>query len=119
MVSVELDVRGVGRARGQAREARARDSGCSRIGRWSSSGSVATIGCNSMRPKQTGEYKRSIELDITPDGDVKLSVKAGHAKPVEARTGVFNKMIREVMSRDVIMKEISRQMEPCPLKLSR
>ena len=62
-------------------------------------------------PEATGEYKRSIELDVMPNGDVKLSVKAGHAKPVEAMTGVFNKMVREVMSRDVIMKEISRQMD--------
>ena len=65
----------------------------------------------SNAPQATGEYVRSIELDISPTGDVRLSVKAGHAKPLEATTGIFNRMIKETMSRDIIMKEISRQME--------
>ena len=65
----------------------------------------------SNAPQATGEYVRSIELDISPTGDVRLSVKAGHAKPLEAMTGIFNRMIKETMSRDIIMKEISRQMD--------
>ena len=65
----------------------------------------------SNAPEASGLYKRSIELDVSPSGDVKLSVKAGHAKPLEATTGIFNKMIKATMSREEIAKEIDRQME--------
>ena len=65
----------------------------------------------SNAPEDSGLYKRSIELDVSPSGDVKLSAKAGHSKALEARTGTFNKMISEVMTRKHVMAEIGRQME--------
>ena len=110
MVSVELEVRGLVEAQ-QALEAKfeAFDDAVKRA--------LAIVGqrghdwLESNAPEATGAYKRSVSLDITPDGDVKVSVDVRYARAVEAHSGVFNKMIEETMSRKKVLEEIGRQME--------
>ena len=49
-------------------------------------------------PVLSGDYRRSVALEITPAGDVKLSISAPYAKAVAARQGIFNAMIKATMS---------------------
>ena len=65
-------------------------------------------------PELSGAYKRSVSLDVTPTGDVSISVGVKYAKTVEKYQRPFNEMIEAVMSRKHIMEEISRQMEVVP-----
>ena len=59
----------------------------------------------------SGAYKRSVSLDIEPDGSVRVSVDIKYAKALEKRQGPFNEMIKAVMSRRHILAEIDRQMK--------
>ena len=65
-------------------------------------------------PVLTGAYRRSVSLEVTPDGDVKVSIDVRYAKTVEKHQGVFNAMIKATMSRKHVLAEISRQMELVP-----
>ena len=62
-------------------------------------------------PELSGLYKRSVTLEIAPNGDVALAVGVRYARAVEKRTGTFNRMKREVMSSKHIAAEVSRQLK--------
>ena len=48
---------------------------------------------------------------MRPDGDVLLSVEAKYALALEARRGVFNRMIKEVLNPGEVRKEVAAQIE--------
>ena len=60
-------------------------------------------------PVLSGDYRKSVSLEITPDGDVKVAVAVPYAKAVEAHQGTFNAMIAATMSSKLVMEEIDRQ----------
>ena len=62
-------------------------------------------------PEVSGFYKRSVFLDVRPDGDVLLIVAAKYAKALEARRGIFNRMIKEVLNPGEVRKVIAAHVE--------
>lgn len=62
-------------------------------------------------PEVSGFYKRSVSLHVLPTGAVILSVEARYAKALEARRGVFNRMIAAVLSPSEYRKVIAAHVE--------
>ena len=74
-------------------------------------GDLAVSWLEQNAPEQTGFYKSRVSMDVRPDGDVLLSAAAPYAKALEARRGIFNRMIKEVLDPGDVQNEIAEQVK--------
>ena len=63
-----------------------------------------------------GSYSAFVPLDVLGvfcsfSPGVSLSVSARYAKALEARSGIFNRMIKEALNRGEVQKEIAEQVK--------